>query len=44
MARAETTDAVAQVDSIHSTRALHRPMMDREYHGITLHEWNDFRA
>src|SRR5215831_17473960 len=38
LTRAYPAHTMAQVDAIHATRALYRPMMDREDHAVPLAE------
>jgi hypothetical protein len=42
MTRTKTAHAVAQVDSIETALAFHRPLVDGEHHGITLSERDHF--
>ena len=44
MPRTKAAHAVTQVDSIEPARALHRPMVDGEHHGVTLSERDHFRT
>jgi hypothetical protein len=44
MTRTKAAHAVTQVDPIHPTCALHRPMVDGEHQGVTLSERDHFRA
>src|SRR5262245_4146334 len=44
LARAYSAHAMAQVDAIHAARALHRPMMDREDHAVSLAERHNLSA
>ena len=41
VSRAQATDAVPEIDPVHPARALHRALMNREDHGVSLSQGHD---